>query len=318
MKKNILFVGYGDQLLDLIKIFKTNKNIDIVGLILRTDLKKKERNIFLKKIQKLKIKHFNVKKINSIDFHKKLGLLDLDLICCWGFNELFNKNFLKIPKMGIINLHPGLLPKGRGSGAITGEILNNSKYLGYTSHLVNDKFDLGTIINQIRFKFSGIEYYNEITSRIKKKIHLFYYNSIIKYLKKKKKEKKIVDFGRYYPKLAPYDDYVDWNKKSLEIIKKVRSRSPSLLSKSIILRNNKIIYIRKINQSNIKNYKFVEGQVLDNSKKKGTLIKTSDNAVWLKSISYNKKKFFTPKLKIGTTLLSLNLSSLLEYINKVK
>ena len=59
MKKNILFVGYGDELLDLIKVFKTNKNINIVGLILRTDLKEKERNIFLKKIQKLKIKHFN-------------------------------------------------------------------------------------------------------------------------------------------------------------------------------------------------------------------------------------------------------------------
>ena len=40
MKKNNIFVGYGDQLIDLIKIFKTNKNIDIVGLILRTDLKK--------------------------------------------------------------------------------------------------------------------------------------------------------------------------------------------------------------------------------------------------------------------------------------
>ena len=64
MKKNILFIGYGDQLLDLIKIFKTNKNINIVGLILRTDLKKKERNILLKKIKKLNIKHFNVKKIN--------------------------------------------------------------------------------------------------------------------------------------------------------------------------------------------------------------------------------------------------------------
>ena len=318
MKKNILFIGYGNGLLNLIKKFKTNKNINITGIILRTDLKRKEQNIFLKKIQKLKIKVLNIKKINSKELHKKLRLLNLDLICCWGFNELFNKNFIKVSKNGVINLHPGLLPKGRGSGAITGEILNNSKYLGYSSHLVDEKFDLGTIVNQIRFKFSGLEYYNEITTRIKKNIHLFYYNSIIDYLIKNKREKKIVDFGRYYPKLAPYDDYVDWNKKSLEIIKKVRSRSPSLLSKSIILRNNKIIYIRKINPTNIKNYKFVEGQVLDNSKQKGTLIKTRDNAVWLKSISYNKKNFFTPKFKIGTTFLSLNLSSLLEYINKIK
>jgi methionyl-tRNA formyltransferase len=157
MKKNILFIGYGDELLNLIKTCKKDKNINIVGLILRTDLKQKVRKIFLKKIQKLGIKHLNVKKINSIESRKKLRLLDLDLICCLGFNELFNKNFIKVPKKGIINLHPGLLPKGRGSGAITGEILNNSKYLGYTSHLVNDKFDLGTIINQIRFKFSGLD-----------------------------------------------------------------------------------------------------------------------------------------------------------------
>ena len=33
------------------------------------------------------------------------------------------------------------------------------------SHLVDEKFDLGTIVNQIRFKFSGLEYYNEISSQ---------------------------------------------------------------------------------------------------------------------------------------------------------
>ena len=91
------------------------------------------------------------------------------------------------------------------------------------------------------------------------------------------------------------------------VVKKVRSRSPSLLSKSIILRNNKIIYIRKINPTNIKNYKFVEGQVLDNSKQKGTLIKTRDNAVWLKSISYNKKNggYGTYLLKMSPKAKSL-------------
>ena len=64
MKKNILFIGYGNGLFNLIKKFKTNKNINITGIILRTDLKRKEQNIFLKKIQKLKIKNLNIKKIN--------------------------------------------------------------------------------------------------------------------------------------------------------------------------------------------------------------------------------------------------------------
>ena len=317
MKKNILFIGYGTGLLKLIKIFKTNSNINIIGFILRSDVKNRNKEKFLKKIKDLKIKNFSTKKINCPEFLKKLKLLKLDLICCWGYNELIKKSLIEIPKKGIINLHPGLLPLGRGSGAITGEILNNVKHLGYTAHLINEKFDLGKVINQIKFKFSGLEYYDEIESKIKKKIYMFYYNSIIKFLKNNKK-KNITEFGRYYPKLAPYDDYVDWNKKSLEIVKKGRSRSPRLLSKSIVIKNNKIIYIKEINPSNIKNYKFVEGQVLDNSKEKGTLIKTKDNAVWIKKISYNKKIFFVPYFKIGTTFLSLNLSSILEYINKIK
>lgn len=317
MKKNILFIGYGAELVKLIKIFKTNSNINIIGFILRSDVKGRTKKKFLKKIKDLQIKNFDTKKIYSSKFLKKLKLLKLDLICCWGYNELIKKNLLKLPKKGIVNLHPGLLPLGRGSGAITGEILNNVKHLGYTAHLINEKFDLGKVINQIKFKFSGLEYYDEIESKINKNIYIFYYNSIVKYLRDNKK-KDITEFGRYYPKLAPFDDYVDWNKKSIEILKKVRSRSPSLLSKSIVIKNNKTIYIKEINPSNIKNYKFVAGQILDNSKEKGTLIKTKDNAVWIKKISYDKKNFFVPYFKIGTTFLSLNLSSILEYINKIK
>ena len=48
------------------------------------------------------------------------------------------------------------------------KILNNVKHLGYTAHLINEKFDLGKVINQIKFKFSGLEYYDEIESKIKK------------------------------------------------------------------------------------------------------------------------------------------------------
>ena len=317
-KKKIFFIGFGDNLIRLIKKCLNNPMIDVMGVICRNDINDKLKNNFNKNIKKLNIKNYKIKKINSETVIKKLSLLNLDLICCWGYNELLNKNFINLAKKKVINLHPGLLPFGRGSGAINGEILNNSNYLGSTVHVINEKFDLGQIIGQIKTKFSGLEYYDEIIFKLKKNHVDFFYKSLVNYLFKNKKLKKITQFGRYYPKLAPYDDYIDWEKESNFIIKKVRSRSPNLLSKTIMTKTNKIIYVKELNFSKVKDYKFISGQIIDNCKIKGSLIKTADNALWIKKISYNGKNFFIPRFKIGTTFLSLNFSSILEYINQIK
>ena len=80
----------------------------------------------------------------------------------------------------------GIIGSGGREHAIC-EILNNSNYLGSTVHVINEKFDLGQIIGQIKTKFSGLEYYYEITTKLKKNHVNFFYKSLINYLFKNKK-----------------------------------------------------------------------------------------------------------------------------------
>ena len=66
----------------------------------------------------------------------------------------------------------------------------------------------------------------------------------------------------------------------------------------------------------MKDYKFISGQIIDNCKIKGSLIKTAITPGLKKLVIM--AKLFIPRFKIGTTFLSLNFSSILEYINQIK
>ena len=48
----------------------------------------------------------------------------------------------------MFKLSSGLLPYGRGSGTVVGEIINERKFIGRTCHLMNNSFDSGIIVNQ--------------------------------------------------------------------------------------------------------------------------------------------------------------------------
>jgi len=242
MKKRILMIGAGKGLSISIRLLQKDKKLKICGFIPRLD---KNFKIYKKEFFTPHKYNFPVYKIKNINEEKiliKLRKMKIDLICCWGYNRLLTKNLLNISKLGCLNLHPGLLPYGRGTGALVGEILNNSQYLGQTCHLMNEKFDSGEIISVRKMKFSGDEYLNEITKKLDYKTPEFFVKSIYKCLSNKFKRKKMKSFGRYFPKLSPSDEIVDWNKNSSYILKKIRSRSPELLSKSYILPSKKVFF----------------------------------------------------------------------------
>ena len=129
--------------------------------------------------------------------------------------------------------------------------------------------------------------------------------------------KKIKNFGRYYPRYSPGDNVIDWNENSEKIIFKVRSRSPEKLSIIYLNKMKKKYFVKKVSKSNVKNYKFVNGQVLDKDAKRGILVKTNDNAIWINEGSYNKKKFSTPKFKIGTNFFCNSSGTTLDLIERI-
>jgi methionyl-tRNA formyltransferase len=91
--------------------------------------------------QILIVDNFNSKKSESI-----LEELNPDLIILAG-SRILKKNIIKIPQIGILNAHPGLLPKYRGIDVIPWAIYNDD-IIGVTVHFIDEGVDTGRICKQ--------------------------------------------------------------------------------------------------------------------------------------------------------------------------
>jgi methionyl-tRNA formyltransferase len=65
--------------------------------------------------------------------------------------QLIPKEVLDIPRLGIVNVHPALLPKYRGRYSTAHAIFNGEKETGATLHFMDEGIDNGPIIMQKSF-----------------------------------------------------------------------------------------------------------------------------------------------------------------------
>ena len=88
--------------------------------------------------------------------------------------KILSKNFIKVFKGKIINIHPSLLPKYKGLNTQQRMIDNNEKYSGCTVHYVNSKLDSGKIIIQKKIKILKNDTAKKLAKRVLKQEHLLY------------------------------------------------------------------------------------------------------------------------------------------------
>jgi methionyl-tRNA formyltransferase len=71
-----------------------------------------------------------------------------DLIIVATFKQILNQNVLSVPQLGVVNLHPSLLPRYRGPCPTNAALLNNEAVTGVTAHYITEKLDEGNILFQ--------------------------------------------------------------------------------------------------------------------------------------------------------------------------
>lgn len=84
------------------------------------------------------------------EFIAELGKEAWDVFVVASFGKILPKAFLEIPRRGVVNMHPSLLPRLRGPSPIRSAILNNDREIGVSIMLLNEKMDQGPIIAQRR------------------------------------------------------------------------------------------------------------------------------------------------------------------------
>lgn len=78
-----------------------------------------------------------------------------DLFVVVAYNFILPKWLIEIPKHGVINVHPSLLPKLRGASPIRTALLEDCRQdIGVTIMLMDEKMDHGPILNQLAMPIS--------------------------------------------------------------------------------------------------------------------------------------------------------------------
>ncbi len=89
-----------------------------------------------------------VENFNSFDCAIILLRIKPDILILGG-TRIIKDYILAIPRIGTLNVHPGLLPKYQGVDVIPWAIYNNDE-VGITVHFVDEGIDTGKIISQAK------------------------------------------------------------------------------------------------------------------------------------------------------------------------
>ncbi len=321
----IVFFGQGKIAAKTLSRLSSDKDINLVYVVPRQNGDQKDEwfdgGTLADAAKTINVKIINQIDVNDVQFVNSIRSAGIDLIVNLGHGQLFKRPLIDSTTFGILNYHPGLLPYGRGSGAAVGEIINGEVEVGRTCHLVDEKFDLGRVINQQKFSISETSTLSEVSVILQKNVVKFIHDSVKKVLTTSIEEVPTLggSFGRYFPKFVSGDEFVDWNDSSRNIANKIRSRLNEkyavVLTKETL---EKILISKAEIATDVEPYISVTGQVIDKSET-GILVKTGDTAIWIREI-FNEKSgvYETPSYKIGTCFQTLNISDFISCLSLIK
>ena len=89
-------------------------------------------------------KAYKVNNFNGAQCEQLLKKIEPDLIILGG-SRIIRNNIIRIPKIGILNAHPALLPKYRGVDVIPWSIYHGDD-IGVTIHFIDEGVDTGRIV----------------------------------------------------------------------------------------------------------------------------------------------------------------------------
>ncbi len=100
------------------------------------------------------IKVISIANINSIESIKLIRKQKPDLVISVLFSQILKEPVIRIPKLGVINVHPAYLPDYKGISPIFWSIVNKEKYSGISVHYINKGIDTGEIIKRKKVEIS--------------------------------------------------------------------------------------------------------------------------------------------------------------------
>jgi len=186
LKKIRACVFISGQGTNLLSIIKSSRNYDFpIKIVLIISNKKNAYGLKIAQKYSLPYKFFSSSNQNIFE-RKCLTIFKkekINFLCLAGFMKVLSKKFIKSFRYKIINIHPSLLPKYKGTDTHKRVLKSKDKYAGCTVHFVTAKLDSGKIILQKKVLISRNETEKSLNKKILKAEHRIYPQAIISIFK---------------------------------------------------------------------------------------------------------------------------------------
>ena len=154
MNSCVLFLNGNLGIRVLLHILESKK-FDILAVVLNNP--EKRNSLYLHKIKEIQESHRAEFKIIDFSLQNRNSLFETLETCDFGISALFGhkipSSIINVFRLGIINLHPSLLPLGKGADPIPWGILLNYAQ-GATIHLITEAIDAGPILRQEKIHYN--------------------------------------------------------------------------------------------------------------------------------------------------------------------
>lgn len=161
------------------------------------------------------------------DLTDEIKEISPSLMVVAAYGQYIPGKIIEISQFGILNVHPSLLPKYRGSSPIQYAILNGDKRSGTTIILINKEMDKGDILAQEEIELSKDETYLSLFEKLTPIGADLLVQTIPRWLKGEITPVKQKEIDASYSKLLTRQDgKIDWSSDAASIDRQVRAFNP--------------------------------------------------------------------------------------------
>lgn len=290
MKIKAVFMGTPEIARDALEAL--NDVLDVVLVVTQPDKLVGRKKVLTKSPVKLLAESLEVPVFQPYKIKEEYDAiikLNPDIIVTCAYGQILPKELLDLPKYGALNIHASLLPKYRGGAPIERSIMNGDTKAGITLMHMDIGMDTGDMIYKEEIAIDDLDTKETLTKKlsilaqkiIKKNLPLYLdgaYESV----------KQDDSLASYAPIISKEDEYLSFNKSSLEVYNHIRALSPEP-SVYALLDNKRY----KFYEAKLSNLKGTPGEILaiDEALTIGTL----DGAIDILSIQEAGKKKMSAK-----------------------
>ncbi len=191
------------------------------------------------------------------DFVETLKSMGPEIMISAAYGAWLPEKLLKASLLGVVNVHPSLLPEYRGAAPIARAILDGREETGVSFMLTDSGWDTGPVIAVYHERILPSDTTGSLEERLSVKAAENLIDVIEEYSSGKLVPESQTEEALYADKITTDETWLDWNRPAGYLERKVRAFHPSPGARTIY--SGKIL---KISEARVSQYSADPGEII--------------------------------------------------------